>query len=54
MEAAALFAVAQYRGVELASAFVISDSRAGLHAQPLSFTSETFTESSTFAHEASL
>ena len=34
MEAAALFAVAQYRGVDLAAAFVISDSLAELVWNP--------------------
>ncbi len=34
MEAAALFAVAQYRGVDMAAAFVISDSLAELVWNP--------------------
>ncbi len=34
MEAAALFAVAQYRGVDMAAAFVISDSLAELMWNP--------------------
>ena len=41
MEAAALFAVAQYRGVELASAFVISDSLAALEWNPQFHAPET-------------
>jgi purine-nucleoside phosphorylase len=53
MEAAALFTVAEYRSVDVASAFVISDSLADLVWDP-QFHSETTTNALFDLYEASI